>query len=129
MVQKMQIVTRILSSYMAHFLVQRMFRQEQCHIPRHFLYNAFYTSSTDSSSPLVSYRKNEEAEPQWRWCRVDDVFGGESKAQCCVEQYHTGTCSERSMKQGKLDMVKQKMAKVNKNILGISELKQTELGN
>ena len=33
------------------------------------------------------------------------------------------------MKQGKLDMVKQKMAKVNKNILGISELKQTELGN
>ena len=36
MVQKMQIVTRILSSYMAHFLVQRMFRQEQCHIPRHF---------------------------------------------------------------------------------------------
>ena len=72
---------------MAHFLVQRMFRQEQCHIPRHFLYNAFYTSSTDSSCPLVSYRKNEEAEPQWRWCRVEDVSGGESKAQCWVEPH------------------------------------------
>ena len=33
------------------------------------------------------------------------------------------------VKQGKPDMVKQEMAKVNKNILGIIELKQTELGN
>ena len=51
------------------------------------------------------------------------ILGGESKVQCCKEQYCIGTWNVRSMIQGKLDAVKQEMARVNINILGISELK------
>ena len=59
---------------------------------------------------------------------VVDVFGGEGKIQCCKEQYHIGTWSVRPMNQGKLDMVKQEMARVHIHILGISELKCTGMG-
>ena len=52
-----------------------------------------------------------------------DVSGGESKVQCCKEQYYIGTWNVRSMNQGKLDVVKQEVARVNIDILGISELK------
>ena len=54
--------------------------------------------------------------------------GGESKVRCCKEQYCIGTWNVRSMNQGKLDVVKQEMAKVNKDILGISELKWMGMG-
>ena len=57
-----------------------------------------------------------------------DVSGGKSKVQCCKEQYCIGTWSIRSMNQGKLDVVKQEMARVNTDILGISELKSTIKG-
>ena len=56
-----------------------------------------------------------------------DVSGGENKVQCCKEQYCTGTWNVRSMNQGKLNMVKQKMARLNIDILGISKLKRTEM--
>ena len=46
-----------------------------------------------------------------------------SKVQCCKEQYRIGTWNVRAMNQGKLEVVKQQMASVNVNILGISELK------
>ena len=52
-----------------------------------------------------------------------DVSGGESKVSCCKEQYCIRTWNVRSMNQGKLDVVKQEMAKLNINILGTSELK------
>jgi len=39
-----------------------------------------------------------------------------------------GIWNVRSMNQGKLDMVKQEMVRVNINILGISELKWTGMG-
>ena len=48
------------------------------------------------------------------------------EVQCCKEQYCIGTWDVRSMNQGKLDVVKQEMARVN--ILGISELKWTGMG-
>ena len=51
-----------------------------------------------------------------------------SKLQCCKEQYCIRTWNVRSMNQGKLEMVKQEMARVNTDILGISELKWTGLG-
>ena len=51
-----------------------------------------------------------------------------SKVQCCKEQYCIGTWNVRSMNQGKLEVVKQEMASVNVNILGISELKWTGMG-
>ena len=57
-----------------------------------------------------------------------DVTGDRSKVQRCEEQYFIGTWNVRSMNQGKLEVVKQEMARVNVNILGISELKWTGMG-
>ena len=51
-------------------------------------------------------RKSEEMEPKWKQCPVVDVTGDGSKAQCCKEQYCTGTWNIRYMNQGKLHMVK-----------------------
>ena len=52
-----------------------------------------------------------------------DISGGESQVRCCKEQYCIGTWNVSAMNQGKLEVVKQEMASVNINILGISELK------
>ena len=52
-----------------------------------------------------------------------DVTGGGSKDQCYKEQYCIGTWNVRSMNRGKLEVVKQEMARVNIDILGINELK------
>ena len=57
-----------------------------------------------------------------------DVTGDGSKVQCCKEQYCIGTWKVRSMNQGKLEVIKQEMARVNVDILGISELKWTGMG-
>ena len=54
--------------------------------------------------------------------------GDESKVQGCKEQYCIGTWNIRFMNQGKLDVVKQEMARVNTDISGISELKQMGMG-
>ena len=70
-------------------------------------------------------RKNEEMEPKQKQHPVVDMTGDGSKVQCCKEQYCIGTWNVRSMNQGKLEVVKQEMAKVNTDILGISELKWT----
>ena len=73
-------------------------------------------------------RKNEEMEPKQKQHPAVDVTGGGSKALCCKEQYCIGTWNVRSMNQGKLEVVKQEMARVNIDILGISELKWTGMG-
>ena len=70
-------------------------------------------------------RKNEGMEPKQKQYPAVDVTGDRSKVRCCKEQYCIGTRKVRSMNQGKLDMVKQEMARININILGISELKWT----
>ena len=57
-----------------------------------------------------------------------DVTGDRSKVRSCKEQYCIGTWNIRSMNQGKLEVVKQVMARVNVNILGISKLKWTGTG-
>ena len=57
-----------------------------------------------------------------------DVTGDRSKVRCCKEQYCIGTWNVRSMNQGKLEVVKQEMARVNVDILGISKLKWTGMG-
>ena len=72
-------------------------------------------------------RKNKETEPKQKHMAVD-VTGDGSKVWCCKEQYCIGTCNVRSMNQGKLEVVKQEMARVNIDILGISELKWTGMG-
>ena len=56
------------------------------------------------------------------------MTGDRSKVRCCKEQYCIGTWNGRFMSQGKLEVVKQEMARVNINILGISELKWTGMG-
>ena len=73
-------------------------------------------------------RKNEETEPKQKQHPVMDVTGDGSKVQCCKEQYCIGTWNVRSMNQGKLEVVKQEMARVNVDILGISKLKWTGMG-
>ena len=70
-------------------------------------------------------RKNEEMLPEQTQHPVVDVTGGGSKVQCCKEQYCIGTWNVRSMNQGKLEVVKQEITRVNVRILGISELKWT----
>ena len=73
-------------------------------------------------------RKNEGMEPKQKQYPVVDVTGDRSKVRCCKEQYCIGTWNVRSMSQGKLEVVKQEMARVNIDILGISKLKWTGMG-
>ena len=60
-------------------------------------------------------------EPKQTQYPVVDVTGDRSKVQRCKEQYCIGTWNVRSMNQGKLEVVKQEMARVNVDILGISD--------
>ena len=57
-----------------------------------------------------------------------DITGDRSKVQCYKEQYCIGTWNIRSVNQGKLEVAKQEMAKVNIDILGIREIKWTGIG-
>ena len=57
-------------------------------------------------------------DPEQKQNPVVDVAGDGSKAQCCKEQYCLGTWNVRSMNQGKLEVVRQEMERVNINILG-----------
>ena len=71
--------------------------------------------------------KNEEMEPKWKQHRAMGVTGGGSKVQCCKEGYCIGTWNVSSMNQGELEVVKEKIARVNIDILGTSELKWTRI--
>ena len=73
-------------------------------------------------------RNNKEMGPKQKQHPVLDVTGDRSKIRCCKEQYCIGTWNVRSMNQGKLEVVKQEMARVNVDILGISKLKWTGMG-
>ena len=61
-------------------------------------------------------RKNEEMEPKQKQYPVVDVTGDGSKVQCCKEQYCIGNWNIRSMNQGKWEVVKQEMARMNIDI-------------
>ena len=73
-------------------------------------------------------RQNEEMKPKQKQHPAVDMTVDGSKVQCCKEQYCIGTWNVRSMNQGKLEVVKQEMVRVNADILGISELKWTGMG-
>ena len=73
-------------------------------------------------------RKNEETEPKQKQYPVVDVTGDGSKVRCCKEQYCIGTWNVRSMNQRKLEVVKQEIARLNVDILGITELNGTGIG-
>ena len=67
-------------------------------------------------------------EPKQKQYPVVDVTGDGSKVRCCKEQYCLGTWNVRSMNQGKLEVVRHETARVNIDILGISKLKWTGMG-
>ena len=73
-------------------------------------------------------RKNEGMEPKQKQYPVVDVTGDRSKVQCCKGQYCIGTWNFRSNNQGKLEVAKQEMARVNIDILGITKLKWIGIG-
>ena len=73
-------------------------------------------------------RKNKEMELKQKQHPVVDVMGDGSKVPCCKEQYCIGTWNVRSMNPGKLEVVKQEIASINIDILGISKLKWAGMG-
>ena len=73
-------------------------------------------------SGQITPRKNERMEPKQKQYPVVDATGDRSKVRCCKEQYCIGIWNVRSMNQGKLE------ARVNVDILGISKLKWTGMG-
>ena len=73
-------------------------------------------------------RKNEERDPKQKQHPLVDVTGNGNKVRCCKEQYCIGTWNVRSMNPGKLEFVKQEIGRVDIDILGISELKCTVMG-
>ena len=73
-------------------------------------------------------RKNEGMEPKQKQHPVVDGTGDRSKVRCYKEQYCIGTWNVKSMNQGKLEVVKQEMTRVYINILGISKLRWTVMG-
>ena len=73
-------------------------------------------------------RKKEETEPKQKQYPVVHVTGDGSEVRCYKEQYCIGTWNARSMNQDKLEVVKQEIATMNIDILGISELKWTGMG-
>ena len=75
-----------------------------------------------------SSRRNEVVEPKQKQHTVVDVSGGESKSNAVKNKYCIGTWIVRFMNQGILEVVKQEMAKMYIDILGISELKWTRIG-
>ena len=77
---------------------------------------------------INSPRKNEVAGTKQKRCSVVNVTHDRSKVRCSKEQYSIGTWNVRSMNQGKVEVVKQEMARVNVDILGVSELKWTGMG-
>ena len=76
----------------------------------------------------INSRENEEMKPKQKQNPVVDGTCDGSKVRCCKEQYCIGTWNVRSKNQGKWEVVKQEMARVNIDILGISELKWTGMG-
>ena len=91
------------------------------------LQGVWYTTGEELRT-TDSARKNEVVEPKQKQCSVVVESGDESKIWCYKEQYSIGTWNVRSMNQGKLDMVKQEIARLNIDILGISELKWMGMG-
>ena len=75
-----------------------------------------------------SSKNNEEAEPKQKQHPVANRTDDGSRVRCCKEQYCIGTWNVRAMNQGKLEVVKQEMARVNVDILGNSELRWTGMG-
>ena len=87
-----------------------------------------YATGEEQRATTKTPRKNEVAGTKWKRCLVVKISGGQSKVRCYKEQYCIETWNVRSMYQGKLNVVKQEMARLKIYILGICELKWTQMG-
>ena len=103
-------------------------KQQNDKIPKEELLRSLGAQYATGDQWRHNSRKNEGMEPKQKQYPVVDVTGDRSKVRCYKEQYSIGTWNVRSMNQGKLEVVKQEMARVNIDILGISELKWTGVG-
>ena len=100
-------------------------KRQNDRIPKEELPRSLGTQYATGDQWRNNSRNNEVMEPKQKNYPVVDVTGDRSRVQCCKEQYCIGTWNVRSMSQGKLEVVKREMARVNVDILGISELKWT----
>ena len=87
-----------------------------------------YATGEEQRTITNSSRNSEAAGPRQKWCSLVAMSGGKSKVQCYKQQYCIGTWNVRSMNQGKLDVVKQEIERVNIDILGSSEIKWMRAG-
>ena len=115
-------VTKLIHRNLLHFYTLRTKDQKE-KLPRSV--GAQYATGDEWRN---NSRKNEGMEPKQKQYPAVDVTGDRSKVRCCKEQYCIGTWNVRSVNQGKLEVVKQEMARVNVDILGISKLKWTGMG-
>ena len=82
----------------------------------------------EKSGEITPGRMKRHLEPKQNQNPAVDVTGDGSKVWCCKQQYFIGTWNVRSMNQGKLEVVKHEMERVNIDTLGISELRWTGIG-
>ena len=71
-----------------------------------------YVTEEEQRAIANGSRKNEATGQKQKWHSAVSVSGGESKVQCCKEQYYIRSWNVRSVNQGKLDVVKQEMARL-----------------
>ena len=105
------------------FLPWKQYEKSKNELPR--LVSAQYATEDPWRN---NSRKNEEMEPKQKQHQVVDVICDGNKVQCCKEQYCIATWDVRSTNQGKLEVIKQEIARVNVDILGINELKWSGMG-
>ena len=87
-----------------------------------------HATEEEQRTSTSRFRADEAAGPKPKGRSVVDTPGSERKVQCCKEKYCIGTWNVRTMNLGKLDVVKNEMERINIDILGISELKWTGMG-
>ena len=88
----------------------------------------YATGDSGEITPEAMKRQSQSKKKKKQTNPVRDVTSDGSKVQCCKNQYSIATWNVRSMNLGKLEVGKQEMARVNINILDISELKWTGIG-
>ena len=103
-------------------------KRQNDRIPKEELHRSLGAQYATGDQWRNNSRKNEGMEPKQKQYPVVDVTGDRSKVQCCKHQYCIGIWNVRFMNQGKQEVVKQEMARVNVYILGISKLKWTGMG-
>ena len=87
-----------------------------------------HATEEEQRTRTSSSRANEVVGPKPKGCSAADLRGSEKKVQCSKEKYCIGTWNVRSVNLGKLDVVKQEMARINIDILDIRELKWMGIG-